>query len=127
MRDSEAGEGARPRDPSFQEPGGCACSEVELEARTRRIFIVRSLANIRTADRGDAVPPKRGRAEKRAESGLPILNHQIELVDKAVDFFEIFTTALFRFDIERATKSDHVAQVADGILGKVWGLGFGER
>jgi hypothetical protein len=46
----------------------------------------------------------------------PILNHQIELVDEAVDFLEIFTTAFLRFDIERATKSDHVAQVTDGVL-----------
>ena len=48
--------------------------------------------------------------------GLPVLDHQIELVDKTVDFFKIFTTALFGFDVERATKSDHVAQVTDGVL-----------
>jgi hypothetical protein len=47
---------------------------------------------------------------------LPILDHQVELFDEAVDFFEIFTTALFGFDIEGATERDHVAEVTNGIL-----------
>ena len=46
----------------------------------------------------------------------PIVDHQVELVDKGVDFFEIFTTTLFRFDIEGATERDHVAEVTDGVL-----------
>ena len=46
----------------------------------------------------------------------PIVDHQSELVDKAVDFFEIFTTSLFGFDIEGATERDHVAEVTDGVL-----------
>ena len=46
----------------------------------------------------------------------PIVDHQVELIDEGVDFFEIFTTALFGFDIEGATERDHVAEVADGVL-----------
>ena len=46
----------------------------------------------------------------------PIVDHQIELVDEAVDFFEIFTTPLFGFDIEGATERDHVTEVTDGVL-----------
>ena len=73
---------------------------------------------------GSLAPPKRvGKlcldracAERQTKPASPILNHQIELVDEAIDFFEIFTTPLFWFDIERATKSDHVAQVTDGVL-----------
>jgi hypothetical protein len=57
--------------------------------------------------------------KKDAERSLPVLNHQIEFVDETVDFLEIFAAAFFRFDIEGATEGDHIAQVANGILGKL--------
>jgi hypothetical protein len=60
------------------------------------------------------------------ETALPILDHQIELIDKAIDFLQVLAASFFWFDIEGATKGNHVAQVADGVLGEVRGLGLRE-
>jgi hypothetical protein len=67
-------------------------------------------------------PRKRGNAPgERAQAGLsnprsPLVDHQVELVDEGVDFFEILAATFFGFDIESATECDHVAEVTDGVL-----------
>jgi len=55
--------------------------------------------------------------EKRArwpawDGSLPILDHQLKLFHQGVDLFEIFAAPFLRFEIQGATKGDHVAQVA---------------
>jgi hypothetical protein len=81
--------------------------------------------------RRDFDSSKAGQAQRdgQRESGeavSPIFDHQIELVDEAIDFLKIFAAAFFWFDIERATEGDHVAEVTDGVLGKMRGLRFSE-
>jgi hypothetical protein len=49
-------------------------------------------------------------------SWLPIVDHQVELIDEGIDFFEILTPTLFWFDVESATECDHVAEVTNGVL-----------
>ena len=70
----------------------------------------------RRALRSIPVEKQRTAVSAVKSEGSPILDHQIELVDETIDFFEIFATALLGFDIEGAAKGDHVAQVTNSVL-----------
>ena len=50
------------------------------------------------------------------DGSLPILDHQLKLFHQGVDLFEIFAAPFLRFEIQGATKGDHVAQITDGVL-----------
>ena len=53
---------------------------------------------------------------------LPALDHDLEFLDKGIDFFKIFATPFFRLQIEGAAESDHIAQITNLSRG---GLFFG--
>jgi hypothetical protein len=54
-----------------------------------------------------------GRSLDLAESGrgrvLPFLDHEIQFFQQSIDLFEIFPAPFLRFQIQGATKGDHIA------------------
>jgi hypothetical protein len=105
-------EGSRPRDPGFPVLLRCTGANPGNSIGLSYRLTGRDLSGIS----GLGIAARRSRSSGSVKNPSPVLNHQIELVDQAVDLFEVFPTAFFRFDIQRATERDHVAQIANRVL-----------
>ena len=44
---------------------------------------------------------------------LPVLDHQDEFFQQGIDFFKIFSATFFGFEVQSATESNHISQIAD--------------
>ena len=44
---------------------------------------------------------------------LPILDHNVEVFDDSIDFFEIFAASFLGLDIQRTTERDHIPQITN--------------
>ena len=53
---------------------------------------------------------------------LPILDHNVEVFDDGIDFFEVFAASFLGLDIQGTTERDHIAQITNLSRG---GLFFG--
>jgi hypothetical protein len=42
----------------------------------------------------------------------PIFNHQMQFVDKTIDFLQVLAAPLLWFDVESSAQNDHIAKVA---------------